>query len=394
VLACPNCGAKLHYRADVPVIECRYCHAHVVVETRRTTHLPAQIVSSRPPRNGIWIAAAIGMAVVIGIAGLVATTARGGGASSSKKTPQERRSTMAELAATPMAATPREVAERHGVEHREGFVQVRLSDGPFDRAYLHWDTPGADHVTQLRLYGRDKPDLSAVVARARDQLGRRLREASSNDFQFPANGGYLTVSTDVAAWVKHEDPQWQARMEALWTVVKGAALGTSDRIDDRARRDLFNIGYTLADLKKIDLEAVVDDAGREVRRIAVAAEDRGDRHVIGLDHPWLETAWLRWENKPGGRLVSVVFYIAKEVDLTSQVDVLGACLQPLLGEPKRQVTDHLAGKFTLSWEARDGHPSIHASDTSLSFGIQLWRGGRATTAGIHAVLEALATCGS
>jgi DNA-directed RNA polymerase subunit RPC12/RpoP len=405
VFACPNCGAKLHYRADVPVVECRYCHAHVVVETRRTTHLPAQVVSNRPPRNGLWVAVALGVVFTGAIGSYIAssqrttrptTPAASPQDAASPPSPKERRSTMAELAATPLAATPREVAERHGVKPDKDSVEIRLSDGPFDRAYLRWHAPGADHVTQIGLYGRDREDeLAEVVARAHAQLGRRMRKAAAGGLQLSSQGWSLHISAAfVQAAVKHEDPRWRARFEAVWTLVKGAALGRGDRIDDHARRDLLNLGYALPELAGIDLEAVVDDAGREVQRIAAGAEDHGDRHEIGLAHPWFEGASLRWQNKPGGKLTSMLLHAVEDVDLTSHADALAACLRPVIGEPRRQVTDHLARKFTLRFEPPGLRPALHVGPTAIGLWIDLGRGRRATPAAVHAVFEALGACGA
>jgi hypothetical protein len=86
-------------------------------------------------------------------------------------------STMAELAATPLAATAADIAARHRVTAYEHRVSITLSDGPFGGADFHWDEAHPDHVQSISLRPREGADLEPVIAKARAQLGRTLRPA-------------------------------------------------------------------------------------------------------------------------------------------------------------------------------------------------------------------------
>lgn len=395
VLSCPNCGAKLRWDRDAPIIECRYCHVHVVVETGRVTTEPTNVVSMAAPSP--WKAIAIvGAAVVVcGAISIVIGTRTSG---PSKKRPLgERASTVAQLVATPLAATAEEVASRHGVSVTGTSVRVLLSEGPFREAWFQWDSKDdPDHVTHVRLKPRDpEAPLGDVVARARTQLGRALREVSSGDYQFGAKGVYFTVKSDVVIFASpREAPVWKQRLELMWSVMKHAALGTDDRIDDRARRDLLNLGYPLSVLLDIDHGTIVDDAERAVLRVAPGADSEGERHTIGLDHPWFERVMLRWENAPGGTWGSIVLYYPRELDFMTVYEPLAACIRPLLGEPKRIVQDHLKGTFWLQFRARGGVPWVDLMPSTVLIYPHYSFGDPATAEGLQALIRALAACGT
>lgn len=396
VLACPNCGAKLRWDRDAPIIECRYCHTHVVVDTGRPTTQPADVISAAAPRTVKIVLGVSALALVAGgiSVAMVQRQARPGtSAAAPAKT-----STIAELAATPIAARPDEVAKRHGVQvlgTRGATVQIRLSDGAIREAAFYWDKDRFDHVSSITLWSRtEPPDFTEVVTRARAQLGRRLRPAATGGHQFHAKGVAFSASSTVQ--ILHganAAPGWEDAFAAMWTVLKGAALGTDDKLDERTRRDVLNLAYPLAVLNELDFETVVDAAEREVHRVAPGADSDGERHTIGLEHPWFESAWLGWANKADGKWTGATLYFPDELDFKAQHEAIIACVAPVLGEPRKLVSDHLAGTFSLQFRAQGGRPWVDVGERTFQIYPHHGFGEPATADGFHALVTALAACG-
>ena len=394
LLSCPNCGAKLRWDADAPIVECRYCHEHVVVETGRKTQLPANTVSLPAVSKAVWIYAVVGVLAVSGVS-IVAFTKHRSAASSTGDTGRTSRS--AEVAASSLAQTPQQLAARHGVKSNETSVVVAISDGMFDQVVFTWDKGKREHVRWITLRPRAGADLPKMIARAREQLGRRLRAAATGGYQFSASGASFNLSSSLSVGapspLSKEDPHWKERLAAMWTVTKYAALGTTDRIDDRVRRDVLNIGYSLSDLTQIGFDVIVDDAAREVKRVMPGAEPLGEQHEVGLDHPWFETARVRWLNEAGGKLWGVVLYYPVDLDFKTLVDPITACLVPVLGEPKKYINDHVTGRFTLQYAARNGLPSVDVTEQTLHVYVRSGFGDAVTADGYHSVIATLAACG-
>lgn len=394
VLSCPNCGARLRWDADAPIVECRYCHEHVVVETGRKTHLPANTVSLPAVSKAVWIYAVVGIVAVAAIS-ISAITKQRSAASSAGDT--GRKSKSADVAATPLAQTPQQLASRHGVKSNETSVVVAISDGMFDQAVFTWDKGAPEHVRWITLRPRAGADLQKMVARAREQLGRRLRAAATGGYQFNANGASFNLSSSLSVGapspLSKEDPHWRERLAAMWTVTKYAALGTAERIDDRVRRDVLNIGYSLSDLTLIGFDTIVGDAAREVQRVMPGAEPNGETHEIGLEHPWFETARVRWLNEAGGKLWGVILHYPVDLAFKTLVDPITACLTPVLGEPTKHINDHVTGRSTLRYAARGGLPSVDVTEQTLHVYVRSGFGEAVTAAGYHSVITTLAACG-
>jgi DNA-directed RNA polymerase subunit RPC12/RpoP len=390
VLACPNCGARLRWDSDAPVIECRYCQTHVMVETGSRTTLATDVVSKRAPPRALWII--LSVVVLAGVTSMAVVANRR--IPSTPGAEPSRTSTAAEVAATPIAATPQQVADRHGVKVHGTSVNIAMSGNTFTDATFHWDKDHLDHVSSISLRPRENAgELTDVIARARGQIGRRLRPAATGGYQFFTKGVSFSLSSTLHIGGQPKVPGWKEGFAAMWTVMKGAALGTSDKLDDRARRDLLNLSYPLSTLTAIGFDVEVDGAERELHRVAPGADSKGDNHQLGIDHPWFETAWLRWENKPGGKWTGVTLYFPKELDFKAQSEPIIACLRPVLGEPKKLVDDHLAGTFSLQYPARGGRPWVHIGGQSMSIYPHHTFGEPATAAGLHGLIAALAGCG-
>jgi hypothetical protein len=189
-----------------------------------------------------------------------------------------------------------------------------------------------------------------------------------------------------------DDPRWRERLAALWRVAKGAALGTTDAIDVASRRDLFNLDYPLGVIAEIGFDTIVDDAATEVHRVAPGAESDGKDHTIGIEHPWIERAWLTWENKPGGKWYSATLYFPAELDFKTQHAPIEQCLTAQLGAPEKLVQDHLAGTFSLQYRAKGGKPWVDVGSQTLSMYPHYTFGDPATAAGLRALITAIAAC--
>ncbi|MDX2088320.1 MAG: hypothetical protein SFX73_10745 [Kofleriaceae bacterium] len=390
-LACPHCGAKLRWDGDAPIVECRYCHTHVVVETGTRTDLPAAVVSQRGLRPLVVVCALGGVALLVASVALLAPA---GGPRRTTTTAPTKMTSVAELLATPLRARPDQIAARHGVAVVDTTVLLHLSDGAFREAALFWDRSDLAHVRSITLWPRQAgADLSDVVARARALVGPRLRAAATGGYQFHSKNVSLVVSSIVAVDARpSDDPAWQEQLSAMWVVLRASAFATSEVLDERTRRDVLNLSYPLGVLAELAPEVNVDDAKREVHRVAPGADSAGPRHTIGVEHPWFETVTLGWENQPRGAWTQAILYFAKEVDFAAQHPQLVACLAPVLGEPKRLVSDHLAGTFTLQFPAHGGRPWVDVGAHGLQFYPHYRFGDPVTNDGIHALVSALAAC--
>lgn len=391
-LTCPTCGATLRWDGELRVVECRHCHAHVVVDTGRTTDAATDGISKPTTRS--WpVVLAVGAAVLVIAVTSVVLIHRTPPRVAPTATPPVRRATAAELAATPLASTPQEVAARFGVTVSGATVEVPLADDRFASARFHWRDGHLDHVGEISLRALPEADLTEVVTAARAQLGRRLRP-TSDYHAFSARNVSFTIGAQVTLLASQLDaPGWQERFAAVWTVMRGVALGTGDAIDDRVRRDVLNLAYPVTVLAEIGFTTDVDGAAAEVHRVAAAAEHDGADHVIGLGHPWFERAILRWDNRPAGRWTGITLYFPDELDFARTADAMAACLTPVLGEPERLVRDHLAGTFALQYAARGGRPWVDLSDRVLSIYPHYSFGDPATASGLRELVTALAGCG-
>jgi hypothetical protein len=233
-----------------------------------------------------------------------------------------------------------------------------------------------------------------LLDRLRHQIGRRLRPAGTGGHQYNGHGVNLALGSSlyINAHVL-DDPAWKARLAALWTVVKGTALGTEDTLDERTRRDVLNMDYPLTRLAEIGFEVDVDGAAREVARVLPGAVSEGEVHRIGIGHPWIESARLSWENQPGGRWTGTQLDYAAEFDFKAQREDLDRCLAPGFGEPTRTVGDHLAGDVTLDYPARGEIPRIHVTRGLILIFTPRDGGAPPSAEGFARVIEALDRCG-
>lgn len=393
VLSCPNCGARLRWSGEVEVVECRYCQAHVAVATGGRTDRPTQAISIPASRRPVAFAA-VGLGLVVLITSLALGGRSRGGRSATASAPAVT-STVADIAATPLAATTEEIASRHRVTAYERLVMVKVAHPEIEQVDLSWDKDHPDHVRGISLrFAESSTAAPAIAERARHVLGRRLRAASTDGHQFSAPG----ISSSFSSSTLHinatqlDDPRWKQRLHALWTVALHAAFEVPLTGDAARRHELLDLGYPLSTLTRIPFDLDVTKAEAEVHRLAPNAITDGARHRLSIDHPLFENATLSWANQPGGRWTSAVLYFPVELALQATLDRVATCLAPVVGEPKKLVSDHLAGTYRLQYAARGGHPWMDVG----SHGVQIYPhytfGEPGTASGLTAVVTALSAC--
>jgi len=388
-LKCPRCGAPLTWKGDVNVVECRYCQTHVVVESGQRTQAPAGAVAHKPLPMAVWIAVGGGTMFLVALLSMVAfvNASRGSATGAGKK------ATPAEVAAAPLNSTPEQMAQHFGVQIYRGTVHVDLDHPLFDRAHFSWDENHLEHVSGLTLSSIEDKIAPDLVERIKAQLGRVFRGASTGGYQYNGhrvNLGYNTSNVGVHAHT-FDDPRWKERFAALWTVLKGAALGTQDRLDDASKRNILNIDNPLMRINDIRFDIDVDGAEREVKRVIPGAVSRKEHHSVGLNHPWFESAGLSWENAEGGRWSGVNLSYPKEFDFKAQRSELERCLEPVMGEPKVHVRDHMAGDVYLTYDPKKGLPYLTVTDQMLMMSLRDQRD-PTTRRGLHRLVKALSKC--
>src|SRR6185436_8532259 len=115
-----------------------------------------------------------------------------------------------------------------------------------------------------------------------------------------------------------------------------------------------------------------------------------DLHVIGIDHPWIETADLIWQNQAGGRWGQALLYFTPELDFKAQREDVERCLTPALGAPTKQEGDHLAGDVTLDYTRGGGVPRVYVAKQLVMILIDAGEGD--TAAGLAKVIATVAGC--
>ncbi len=181
-------------------------------------------------------------------------------------------------------------------------------------------------------------------------------------------------------------------MTVLWSVLLHAAFETPITLDERTRRDVLDLGYPLATIAKIEFDSDVTEAEEAVHAVAPNAKSDGASHRLMIAHPFFESAQLSWENTEAGQWRSVSLHFPVEISLPQIADSLMACLQPVVGDATKNISDHLAGTFTLQYKAQGGKPWIDVGEQVLQLYPHYSFGDPATAPGFAEVITALAGC--
>lgn len=360
---------------------------------------PAASAPAAPSHGSSTLWIALIAVAVLGVGGIATVVALVGavkgvsvsGSSAAVGGSNERGLTPAEIAAVDLAATPEVLAKRLGVPvQSNGGVYAKLSGGRFESVGFFWDEKHLEHVSRVNLSALPTGLPADLVERTRAQLGRVLRPASTGGFQYGGDGAGASISSSFSIGAhEFDDPRWKSRVDALFTVLKGAGLGTSDKLDEKSKRDVLNIGYPLARLGEIDFDLPVESAEREMHRVFPGAASANERHDVGIGHPWLDSAMVLWTNAANGKFDRINFYFTPTFDFKAQREDVARCFTPALGAPKVSETNHLAGEATLSFGGGPNAPRVYISNQAILMNPAANR----VKASMKELLAMLAACG-
>jgi hypothetical protein len=368
-LRCPRCGAPLDWDGSALRVTCDYCQTAVPM------HVPAvaapvapvaPVAPARPRQRGLPLGYVL-PALVLVSALLIALIANVVGRREQRLGPGEAAGvTVADIHKIDLATTPEQLAKRLGVKSEDNAVRATLRDAPFVTIHFNWNRSHLEHVCTVSLDPPKSGIAAGVIERVQAQLGRALRRSDDGRYRLMNAQTTLEIGNSVYANVRvGEDPRWKARMVALFTVLKGAALGTNDLLDERTKRDVLNLDYPITRIGEIDIDVTVDGAEREVRRVTPGATSQAARHEVGIGHPWVATTTLYWQNVERGKFDRLYLFFAPEFAFKAQREEVQRCLTPLLGAPEVHTTDHLAGQVALGYESNPKLPAVFVNDTAM-----------------------------
>jgi hypothetical protein len=392
-LQCARCGAPLAWDGTTPNVTCQYCDLVAPMRPLVAPPAPASAppaATVRPPVHEApgdtakALGLVLGGLLLLGLVVAVVAVSRGDLELPGAPGPAVKRDTfsVAEVTRVELATTPDQLAKRFGVGAGNDEVILKLRDAGFSALHFGWNKDHLEHVSSLTLVPPTAGMPATVVQRAKAELGEALLVPGVG---ISLGAGCVIHVTDFA------DPRWKQRMSALFTVLKGAGLGTADVLDERTKRDALNLGHPLGRLSEVDLGVPVESAEREVRRVIPGAVTRGEDHDVGVAHAWFRTAELAWVNAPRGKFARLTLTFAPGFDLKAQHDDLERCLKPLLGKPRVTVKNHLANEFTLSFAANlKRNPEVGVDAKYVT--IEPPRGAKDPSASLKPLIDALASC--
>jgi hypothetical protein len=373
---------------------CGYCQSVVPMRAAPVQHdAPAVAAAKTAVPKAVWIVAAAFVVILLGGIVTLATLANSSRSAPGGTAPAATRAaTVDEIAKLDLAITPQQLAERFGVTVRDNRLHVELRGGRFESVGFFWNQAHLEHVSMVSLSPLKTGIPADVLERSRAQLGRALQPAATGGHQYNGEGVGFSIGSNVSIVANgFDDPRWKGRLSALFTVLKGAGLGTSDALDERTKRDVLNLGYPLARLAEVDFDVPLEAAEREVHRVIPGAVSAGERHDVGLGHPWFGNAMILWENEARGKFAQINVSYASTFDFKAQREELEHCLKLAFGTPKVRTSNHLAGEVTLTFDSDPKLPWVYVSNQSVMI-----RSARQQTdgkAGARKALKVLAGCG-
>jgi hypothetical protein len=390
-LQCARCGAPLAWDGTTPNVTCQYCDLvapmRPLVAPPAPAHEPVATpapVHEAPGDTVKAIGLVLGGLLLLGLVVAAVAVSRGDLELPGAPRAAAKRDTfsVAEVAAVELAITPDQLAKRFGVGAGKDEVVLKLSDAGFSALHFGWNQDHLEHVSSLVLVPSTAGMPPSVVQRAKAQLGDALLVPGMG---ISLGAGFVVRVTDFA------DPRWKQRMSALFSVLKGAGLGTADALDERTKRDVLNLGHPLGRLGEVDLGVPVESAEREVHRVIPGAVTRAEDHDVGVAHAWFQSAELSWVNAPRGKFARLTLTFAPGFDLKAQHDDLERCVKPLLGKPRVTVRNHLANEFTLRFAGNPKRsPEVGVDAKYVT--IEPPRGAKDPAASVKPLIETLASC--
>lgn len=388
LIECTRCGAPLDVATGAKIARCNYCKSSHYVHATRT--LAAQTPSDwrppttwTPPQHGphpaqplryhrtntvVLVLVAVGTVFAVGLAAVGFFVARAAGTAGSSRTPfPVVESTPSTPGGTTVPAAQLALAELEQTQvafHKQfpsaelsgEKARVVLSGSAFESASLTWN-PERDRIIRVDLLASKGAVDVGAVGRALEQQLRRQYVPGRQALGARYPDSSLTIDPESGQFIFQSEPadgqrtDWQARGQALWTLMRNVALGAQLPLDASAARLLT--GHTLGEVaSRIDTNVVVDSAEKHVAAAlpgSVARQGTDLELSVYLDHPWFGSLSLRWDNEKHGRLRTLQLWKPARRDDLVDRDAIAACLEPVLGKAKVTVTDHLKQERLFQW---------------------------------------------
>jgi len=390
IVECSHCGAPLDVRDGQRYTRCRYCNKTSQSRELRTieqqtppgwrpppvwrppTHVPANSDVQLAYRQASAAGGIVVLVSVLMVVGVV--VAAGIAASARKKAPGTaawpggpKRLDPSALSKVTLKESPEQLAEITGVTmDAQHSMRVPLAHEQWEAVTFRWDPEHLDHVKDLYFNGKSgsKGDASARKA-VRAVVGRRLEKDS---FQWEGAGIYISNTNDhigVNITITQpgssgtENPFWHQQSEALWKLVRSAALGVGTPPKPADMRDYLGGGYPVGDLAKLDLVADIDASDAAVHKVFPGAVKKliiDLEYKVAIDHPWYGDAEISWKNKKGARLAEVSLRPPPGASFKfADQKAVDACVEATFGKPQKSYEGaHLGGSRDTTWRPAGG----------------------------------------
>lgn len=424
LIECTRCGAPLDVPTGAKIVRCNYCRSSHNIQATRT--IAAQTPGDwRPPAtwtpqhgpypatplkyhrtNTVVVAVVVASAAFLIVVTLVvvlvgrSTGSRGVTARGGASIPGSATVSAAQLATTELAQTQVAFQKQFPSAELTGEqARVVLSGSNFESALLIWN-PERTRISRVNLIAsKGAVDAGAVGQALEQHLGRQyVPGRQSLGATYPDSS--LTISPDSGQFIfrsgapdgQHTD--WEARGQALWTLMRNVGLGAQLPLDANATRLLK--GYTLSEVaSRVDTKVRVDAAEAHVMaRLPGSVARRGTDLELSvyLDHPWFGSLSLRWLNEKDGILRTLQLWKPARRDDLADRAAIAACLEPVLGKAKETITDHLKQERLYQWNLRT-HYTDGGNITANNVWLQIPPDATAA-ARFKAILTTLDGCGS
>lgn len=423
LIECTRCGAPLDVETGAKIVRCNYCRSSHHVQATRT--IAAQTPSDwRPPATwtpqhgpypatplkyhrtntvviAVVVASAAFMSVVTAVVLFAArsTGSPGVAAPGGANTPGGATVSAAQLAATELEQTQVAFQKQFPSAELSGEqARVVLSGSNFESALLTWN-PERTRIGRVNLIASRGAVDAGAVGQALEQHLRRQYVPGRQALGATYPDSSLTISPDSGQFIfRSEAPDgqrtdWEARGQALWSLMRNVGLGAQLPLDAKATQLLT--GYTLSEVaSRVDTNVRVNEAEAHVMaRLpgSVARQGTDLELSVYLDHPWFGSLSLRWINEKEGRLRTLQLWNpARREDLADRA-AIAACLEPVLGKAKESITDHLKQERLYQWNLKT-HYTDGGNITSNNVWLKLPPDATAATR-FKAILTTLDGCG-
>ena len=357
-LECPSCGAPVRWQGEAHVVECRYCGQRVLTDSWQPTEEPAVVRSRVRPRNqALAVLIPLAMVLLMGGLSMFITVVQQGSVSGGPL--GMSRVDQATLGAVSLASSPEAYAAALGLSpSTEDHVLAYLNGMGFNYAAISWDEDHPGCATSISLHTEvPHPNAANIEAWLEFYLGRRLEHQDKGRLAYSWQSVYLWFDEDRTILGLHvdpdTDPDWQYRMQLLWSVLLASIAGQDLHLDDTILRDWLGWGYTLGSLAQFDPTTTIDQVRARLPSLFPGAiEDRSSslNYEIPLAHPWFGLVGLSWNNEQGGLLRSVTFWPPTGLEALADQTAVRRCVGEMFGQPTTRELDHLEGTWYANWE--------------------------------------------